>query len=1044
MSVSAGPTVSGAEPARMPSGGFRVRLLVSVTAAALAVLAGVPVVTAQAAPPVLAAAGQVRAGAAVVDASWHVGASQGQYADDGAPVGPDAVDPYTHSTKRVSSVGLQSRITTRALVVEGANGKRVAVISHDLYLPQDLLARRVAQLVAEHDRDVTLGLADGPATGLTADAIAMTASHSHGSPYYSTPSAGVWVFQDVYDIRFFEYMATKMAEAIVTAAERLTPVRVGGATVRSNDVTSHSYGPQVATDGTPAGQPWDFTTQTLSVVRFDSASTGAPVATWVVFGMHPEFSYGDNLVTGEVMHTIAKMVDREVGGVTVMSQNETGASGPHKDLRAHAAEDRREFQESSFTGMERAARYVADTVKSARSAVTSGDPETPGQYAPMTGAADVDFVTERFAPPATRPYPGVSNCNMERTYDLEPGVPIAGLPDCEFMFAEAARPITDPISAATNLGAIHDQLRAAGVPIPDSYAPPALLALQESATIRMQAFRIGDIGVTFCACEQFSDQSLNLVSRLDRTPNNLFVGFDWSDLPGFCTQQNDTTWKCKNPKNQSQYLAPITDLKYRRMRAQIHNDAAGWELDPASLNGESEPVDPAQIKGNYTHEEHTANGYGLVLTVGMANDYWGYTPSYREYRQGDHYRKALEAAGPHASDFFATRLARMAASLNGGTPVPLMPQDIAYANSEANRAEAFAAALGSTARAYVAAYQASLPVDGGAPEIVAQPANITRFAAANVQWVGGSTWTDVPDVRVERLVGGAWTSYADSRGEVPIMVAFPALDELPTWRAGAFEWKWTATFEAFTSDLANLGDRPGQTPAGQYRFVVDGRRRVGAPAAEEGYHLESAAFTVSPWGGVTAEDVRVEPGGAVSFTVGPTSTHTFGTSRTYTVGPIDYPDTYTSPFVHIRNERRLYTYGLSDASRHQQYCHKCTFRPWADTATVRTTTVRVERVGGGRDVVVATQTGGRWVAPTALAPGDAAYVEVGGIVDSYGESNAQRFVIAGTPTDPLPVLTGPEPVVPEIPVTGLLPIAALLLTVAFVARQRRVRVPLPR
>ena len=41
------------------------------------------------------------------------------------------------------------------------------------------------------------------------------------------------------------------------------------------------------------------------------------------------------------------------------------------------------------------------------------------------------------------------------------------------------------------------------------------------------------------------------------------------------------------------------------MRAQVHNDADGWN-DPGRTRcgcAESEPADPAQIKGNYTHDE---------------------------------------------------------------------------------------------------------------------------------------------------------------------------------------------------------------------------------------------------------------------------------------------------------------------------------------------------------------------------------------------------------------------------------------------------------
>src|SRR5690349_15950825 len=89
----------------------------------------------------------VRAGVGVVDASWHVGASAGQYAtprggiddcasadilDDCHPRPEDITsgpfDVNLHSVKRAPSWGVQSRLSVRALVIEGADGTRVALL----------------------------------------------------------------------------------------------------------------------------------------------------------------------------------------------------------------------------------------------------------------------------------------------------------------------------------------------------------------------------------------------------------------------------------------------------------------------------------------------------------------------------------------------------------------------------------------------------------------------------------------------------------------------------------------------------------------------------------------------------------------------------------------------------------------------------------------------------------------------------------------------------------------------------------------------------
>src|SRR3954451_13742985 len=93
-----------------------------------------------------AAHAKVQAGAAVLDGTYHVGNSAGQYAStrDGGYGDPD---PHVQSVKNQASYGVQSRESVRALVVEGADGKFVAMVSDNHYIPQDALWRRTAQLL---------------------------------------------------------------------------------------------------------------------------------------------------------------------------------------------------------------------------------------------------------------------------------------------------------------------------------------------------------------------------------------------------------------------------------------------------------------------------------------------------------------------------------------------------------------------------------------------------------------------------------------------------------------------------------------------------------------------------------------------------------------------------------------------------------------------------------------------------------------------------------------------------------------------------------
>ena len=132
-------------------------------------------------------------GVGIADATWQVGAGSGQHAgetDGSALTGGDA-DPHAHTTKAENSYGVHSRLTMRALVVRGSNDKRIVLLKSDNYLAQNYLLRRVGQLLGE------------AGSSITADDILHSASHNHSSPYYSTPSAGVWLFQDAIDLRAF-------------------------------------------------------------------------------------------------------------------------------------------------------------------------------------------------------------------------------------------------------------------------------------------------------------------------------------------------------------------------------------------------------------------------------------------------------------------------------------------------------------------------------------------------------------------------------------------------------------------------------------------------------------------------------------------------------------------------------------------------------------------------------------------------------------------------------------------------------------------------
>jgi hypothetical protein len=838
----------------------------------------------------------------------------------------------------------------------------------------------------------------------------------------------------------------------------------------------------------------------------------------------------------------------------VLSQRDLGTSETGHDALAHAPQLRQEFSHKEYAQIEHAARLIADAVETTRAHVRDPDVEVPlvrdgtpllvptGRVAPSAdvpvGVADLHL-----APPGARVSPTVSNCRTEKAFRGNPGAPVVGLPDCAFAFGDNG---TNPVLAEAGIDprVTYDALRGAGVPIPDNYGAPSVAALQETAGVHLQAYRLGDIGITICPCEQWADQSRNIETRLNETAGDLWYGFDWaanynhpgwqpgviydgldsdgdgtfdaghgpltlpdalgrhfcvpldadgSAIAGYDGHRPDgvASWSCRDPHWHRQrglpepageptMLAPIPDVAFRRMKAQIYNDAAGWDTLDNALAAESEPTNPDEVWGNFTHQElqdaMIGGGYGIVLPIAMSNDYEGYIASYREYQSHDHYRKALTGLGPHSADWFATRLTTMAASLKGGAAWQTDAKD-AEATAEDARMDVVVQGIGNAARAYLPAYEATLPADGGTPRILEQPTDVTRFDAATISWVGGSNFTDTAHPKVERCVErrsepgtdptgacdpddpDAWELYATGEGEVEAVVDYPTVAELPAYRAGQFEWDYTASFEAFSSDITQpdaQGVRRRQTPPGTYRFVVTGCFRsatpTGTPNMPDGpdhcgswdpmgrvsrYTLTSDPFDVRPWDGLTVEDFRVDEAGrgnqgsTVSLVVGPQPDFPLYASNTDSlfgtdgVSPIDYPDTYDSPVAFIHDAPEWVWYGDPDGDgdvKHdaddERFCFECTFRAWADTGVVASVTVHWDGVGHKAGTVDATfdPVSGRWV---ARLPQQArrAWIETGGVVDAFGEIN-------GRPSGVLAVGPGnggggaqvvPQPTAPDAP-----------------------------
>ena len=1003
---------------------MRIRLL-SLIASISVLVALVPTAAAPAQEVAPASPACVKAGYGETDATWNVGASAGQYAgerfeDDESSTG---MDPHAQQVRRAKSYGVQSRLSVRAIAVQGCNGEMAVLVKNDNYLAQDFLQRRVGQLLAGAGSDI--GYED----------ILVAASHNHSSPYLVSPSPGVALFQDVFDPRMLEWHARRTAEAIMAAEADLQPATMGATEITHEIYKSNIPGPAKADDGTPAAYPRSFGDEKVVVLRFDNADTGRAIASWVNFGQHPESLDTTDLISADYLGALERMVDRETGAPMVFSQADVGSSeGPYENWDAPPKwlpdGTRRAWAHVGFAQTERGVRYLANSIIDGFNQVGAN-----AGTVPVSGNFEVGMYNGWIPGPISHPYPSVWNCKNEENVEGDPRVGVA--PTCESPPDEFPKP---PWSDDPQVQTLWETLKQQGVPVPDHYDGPGFGALEENARIRLQAVRFGDVILGSCACEAQVDLILNFESRADDQVGNIWDGYDWNCrregyVPGAGEPTDgmapaddpahiDRQWTCDWPDSGGTRQFTFSDYDYERMQAEIHNDAEGWNDPTYAPYANSEPYRPSEIKGNFTKEELggvavaqpdpeaevlPTEGYKLAVGIGHAGDYTGYTVSYREYQNRDTYRKALTSYGPHTADYMSTNLVYMAQALKGGPDVVADdPYNKLQAADEA-RQVAFSEAAGRAIGAAYDAWYAALPGDANPGQILEQPQDIQRFDAASFTWTGGSNAVDNPRVIVQREEGDGWVDYADQSGEVQTFLQFPAAVEgAVTTYSGQEQWEWTANFEAFNfGPRTDIDPRGSQTPAGNYRFVVQGRYRD--TLEDKTYELISDPFAVSRWNGIKVEDFRKEPTG-VSFAV---AGHQSANKTTVAPGlpapEIRYPRTYDAhPVIRfIRDD------GGKDI------CKTCTFRPWATGSDVATATVTVERADGAIEQVAAIKRDGRWHADVALYDGDSAYVDQGGVVDTFGEINGEGSGrIAGSGTRPTEPTEPPAPAVTQTTLTG--------------------------
>ncbi|MCA1709688.1 MAG: hypothetical protein LC808_43000, partial [Actinobacteria bacterium] len=388
----------------------------------------------------------------------------------------------------------------------------------------------------------------------------------------------------------------------------------------------------ISDDGTPRGYPDDFGDFGLSVIRFDDMtdpSQPTPLATLINFGQHPEGLDNHDLITGDFVASVERFVERDTGAPLVFGQGDVGSAeaGPgHPEAVAELGIPAR-WSHAGHAQAERGGYLLSRDV-------VAGWNQIAGEGPVVAFSSDFDVAAGSgfVAGPYSHPYPATSACRTETTLEGQPGV--NGAAECK-----RGPQLPHPDNQ------LYEKLKQAGVPIPDNYDAPSYFALEENTRLHLQAFKMGEVIIASCACEAQVDLILNFESRANEAQDDIWDGFDWTqpttnpstgeDLPApmLCTQDGqpviDETSNAPNAGDVSCVRNPAyprqravlpsftaTDYEFDRMKAQIHNDAAGWDDPENTLRAISEPYEPAEILGNFTKEELSPEaGYKLAIGV---------------------------------------------------------------------------------------------------------------------------------------------------------------------------------------------------------------------------------------------------------------------------------------------------------------------------------------------------------------------------------------------------------------------------------------------
>jgi len=274
---------------------------------------------------------------------------------------PPGISKAGYSMMAHKGEGVRNRLHARAVYLRDSRGNAVALVQCDLLSGSRLLHHRVAELIA-------------PVTDVSARGLMLSGTHTHSAPgnyfssnFYNSFASG----KSGFDHDLFEFLANKIAHAVVDACRNRRPAKIATGTTEIYGMTrNRSIEPYLANfedSGRDVSRdPLKAVNPVLTMVRIDlmdDEGNYRPAGAFSSFSIHPTVvPYWNDFYTADVFGYISGELEadlRQREGTTPWPMVHAAVNCTHADNSPNYVKGGQGFSEARRIGVAIGKRAVS-------------------------------------------------------------------------------------------------------------------------------------------------------------------------------------------------------------------------------------------------------------------------------------------------------------------------------------------------------------------------------------------------------------------------------------------------------------------------------------------------------------------------------------------------------------------------------------------------------------------------------------------------------------------------------------------------------------